>query len=149
MISKYNSLNNLQRKYNCDYSELLALYNESVKELSEMEFSDEDLKKINDEKNALLHQVTDKAKKISSHRQKTAEIFIKKVTEELRFLDMPNVILDVKHDIGKLTINGMDSIESVSYTHLSAVILILKCRHLQMLKTMMDTIILKILLDRH
>ena len=24
---------------------------------------------------------------------------------------MPNVVIEVKHDIGKLTINGMDSIE--------------------------------------
>ncbi|MGN1481677.1 DNA repair protein RecN [Porcipelethomonas sp.] len=111
VISKYNSLNNLQRKYNCEYSDLLTMYNDSLKELSEMEYSDEDLKKITDEKNALLHQVTDKAKKISSHRKKTAEIFVKKVTEELKFLDMPNVVLDVKHDTGKLTINGMDSIE--------------------------------------
>lgn len=111
VISKYNSLNSLQRKYNCEYKELLEMYNESVRELSETEYSDEDIQKIIGEKDAVLHQVTDKAKKISAHRKKTAEIFIRKVTEELRFLDMPNVILDVKHETGKLTINGMDTIE--------------------------------------
>lgn len=111
VISKYNSLNSLQRKYNCEYKELLEMYNESVMELSETEYSDEDIQKIIGEKDAVLHQVTDKAKKISAHRKKTAEIFIRKVTEELRFLDMPNVILDVKHETGKLTINGMDTIE--------------------------------------
>lgn len=111
VISKYNSLNSLQKKYNCEYKELLEMYNESVRELSETEYSDEDIQKIIGEKDAVLHQVTDKAKKISAHRKKTAEIFIRKVTEELRFLDMPNVILDVKHETGKLTINGMDTIE--------------------------------------
>ena len=111
IISKYNLLNSLQRKYNCEYKELLEMYNESVRELSETEYSDEDIQKIIGEKDAVLHQVTDKAKKISAHRKKTAEIFIRKVTEELRFLDMPNVILDVKHETGKLTINGMDTIE--------------------------------------
>ena len=111
VISKYNALNSLQRKYNCEYKELLEMYNESVRELSETEYSDEDIQKIIGEKDAVLHQVTDKAKKISAHRKKTAEIFIRKVTEELRFLDMPNVILDVKHETGKLTINGMDTIE--------------------------------------
>lgn len=111
VISKYNSLNSLQRKYNCEYKELLEMYNESVRELSETEYSDEDIQKIIGEKDAVLHQVTDKAKKISAHRKKTAEIFIRKVTEELRFLDMPNVILNVKHETGKLTINGMDTIE--------------------------------------
>ena len=111
VISKYNLLNSLQRKYNCEYKKLLEMYNESVRELSETEYSDEDIQKIIGEKDAILHQVTDKAKKISAHRKKTAEIFIRKVTEELRFLDMPNVILDVKHETGKLTINGMDTIE--------------------------------------
>ena len=50
VVSKYNSLNNLQKKYGCDYSGLIRLYNEGRKELSEMEFSDEDLKKITEEK---------------------------------------------------------------------------------------------------
>lgn len=111
VISKYNILNNLQKKYGCDYSGLLKLYNESRKELSEMEFSDEELKKITEEKNFLLHQVTDKAKKISGQRSDISELFIRRVTDELRFLDMPNVVIEVKHDVGKLTINGMDNIE--------------------------------------
>ncbi|MDE6103891.1 MAG: DNA repair protein RecN, partial [Oscillospiraceae bacterium] len=111
VLSKYNILNNLQKKYGCDYSGLLKLYNESRKELSEMEFSDEELKKITEEKNFLLHQVTDKAKKISGQRSDISELFIRRVTDELRFLDMPNVVIEVKRDVGKLTINGMDNIE--------------------------------------
>lgn len=111
VISKYNNLNNLQKKYGCDYSGLLKLYNESRKELSEMEFSDEELKRLTEEKKILLHQVTDKAKKISVQRSNISELFINKVTNELRFLDMPNVLIEVKHDVGKLTINGMDNIE--------------------------------------
>lgn len=111
VITKYNILNNLQKKYGCDYSGLLKLYNESRNELSEMEYSDEELKKITEEKNFLLHQVTDKAKKISIQRSNISELFINKVTDELRFLDMPNVLIEVKHDVGKLTINGMDNIE--------------------------------------
>lgn len=111
VITKYNILNNLQKKYGCDYSGLLKLYNESRNELSEMEYSDEELKKITEEKNFLLHKVTDKAKKISIQRSNISELFINKVTDELRFLDMPNVLIEVKHDVGKLTINGMDNIE--------------------------------------
>lgn len=111
VTSKYNNLNNLQKKYGCDYSGLLKLYNESRKELSEMEFSDEELKRLTEEKKILLHQVTDKAKKISVQRYNISELFINKVTNELRFLDMPNVLIEVKHDVGKLTINGMDNIE--------------------------------------
>lgn len=108
---RYNFFNSLQKKYNCDYSELLKLYKESAEELSNIEFSDEDLKKLCDEKDKLLHAVTDKAKALSAHRKKTAEDFVLRVTEELRFLDMPDVVLKFKHETGKLTINGMDTLE--------------------------------------
>lgn len=109
--SKYNILNSLQKKYNCDYKQLVKLYNDSCEELSTIEFSDEDLKKLSEEKDELLHEVTNKAKKLSAHRKKTAEAFVNRVTEELKFLDMPDVIIEVRQEIGKLTINGMDNIE--------------------------------------
>ncbi len=111
VTSKYNILNSLQKKYSCDYPQLLKLYSDSCKELSTIEFSDEDLKKLSAEKDKLLHEVTDKAKKLSAHRKKTAEIFVSRVTEELEFLNMPDVILEVRQETGKLTVSGMDSIE--------------------------------------
>ncbi|MGN0612586.1 MAG: DNA repair protein RecN [Porcipelethomonas sp.] len=111
VVSKYNTLNSLQKKYSCDYPELLKLYNESCQELSAIEFSDEDLEKLSKDKDRLLHTVTDKAKKLSAHRKETAENFVSRVTEELKFLDMPDVILEVSQQTGKLTVNGMDSIE--------------------------------------
>ena len=111
VCSRYSFLNSLQKKYNCDYPELLKLYKESADELSNIEFSDEDLKKLCDEKDKLLHAVTDKAKTLSAHRKKSAEEFVLRVTEELKFLDMPDVVLTFKHETGKLTINGMDTLE--------------------------------------
>lgn len=111
VCSRYAFFNSLQRKYNCDYPELLKLYNESKQELSEIDFSDEDLKKLCEEKDELLHRVTDKAKLLSANRTKTAESFVKQVTQELKFLDMPDVLLEVKQETGKLTVTGMDTIE--------------------------------------
>lgn len=111
VCSKYSFLNSLQRKYNCDYSGLLKLYRESASELETLDFSDDDLKKLCEEKDKLLHEVTDKAKKLSLHRKNTAEMFVKQVTDELKFLDMPDVVLEVSHETGKLTVNGMDKIE--------------------------------------
>lgn len=111
VTAKYNSLNSLQKKYSCDYSELVKLYEESVRELSNIEFSDEDLKKLSEEKDKLLHQVTNKAKKLSAHRKETAEKFVSRVTEELKFLDMPDVVIEVRQEVGKLTVKGMDNIE--------------------------------------
>lgn len=111
VTSKYNILNSLQKKYSLDYPKLLKLYSDSCEELSTIEFSDEDLKKLSSEKDKLLHEVTDKAKKLSAHRRKTAEIFVSRVTEELEFLNMPDVIIEVRQETGKLTVSGMDSIE--------------------------------------
>jgi len=111
VCSRYAAINSLQRKYNCDYPELLELYKDSAEQLKSIDFSDEDIKKLCEEKDSLLHEVTNKAKKLSLHRQKTAELFVKQVTDELKFLDMPDVLVEVAHETGKLTVNGMDKIE--------------------------------------
>lgn len=117
VTQKYTSLGNLQKKYNCDYSELLKMSVIYRKELSEIDISNEDIINLTEEKNLLLHRVTDKAKKLSEHRKKVSEKFVSCVTEELHFLDMPNVILEVEHKVGKLTINGMDTIEFLISTN--------------------------------
>ncbi len=111
VTSTYSKINHAMRKYNCEFDDLLKLYEEYVSELERIEFSDEDLQSMTAEKDKLLHEVTEKAKRLSEHRQASAESFTKQVTEELQFLDMPNVIIKVKQEKGKLTVNGMDNIE--------------------------------------
>ncbi|MBQ3566250.1 MAG: DNA repair protein RecN [Oscillospiraceae bacterium] len=111
VCSRYALFNSFQRKYNCDYPEQLKLYRDSKQELSEIDFSDDDLKKLCEQKDELLHRVTDKAKLLSAHRSKIAEDFVNQVTEQLKFLDMPDVLIEVRHETGKLTVNGMDNIE--------------------------------------
>ena len=63
------------------------------------------------EKSELLTLTTEKAKALYAYRSKTAERFVESVTGELRFLDMPNVVIEVKHEKGKLSASGMDSVE--------------------------------------
>lgn len=111
VIGSYNRINHAMKKYNCDFDELVKLYEDSQEELESIEFSDEDMQKLSAEKDKLLHEVTEKAKKLSEHRAKCAEKFTEQVTSELEFLDMPNVVIKVKQEKGKLTVNGMDSIE--------------------------------------
>ncbi len=107
----YNKVNHAMKKYSCDFAELLKLYEDSLSELETIEFSDDDFRKLTEEKDRLLHEVTEKAKALSDFRRKNGEIFTKQVTAELEFLDMPNVVIVVKQEKGKLTVNGMDSIE--------------------------------------
>ena len=111
VTQKYSSLMSLQKKHNCGYEELLKLYDDSRNELETMEFSDDDLKKLSEEKDALLHTVTNKARELSDLRKKAGEEFSQQVAEELKFLDMPDVVIQVMQETGKLTSNGMDRIE--------------------------------------
>ena len=59
----------------------------------------------------LLHKVTEQAKELYDYRERVAERFSEQVTAELEFLNMSGVVIAVRHEKGKLTVNGMDSVE--------------------------------------
>lgn len=108
---RINAINKLKRKYFCDCNELVKMYNSALEELKTLDISSEEIKKLAEKRDELLKEVTEKAKLLSDFRKKTGEEFVKSVTNELEFLNMPNVVLEVKQEHGKLTLNGMDSIE--------------------------------------
>lgn len=108
---RLGEINRLKKKYLCDFSGLIKLYNDSLAEYNMLESSSDTLQKLIQEKETLLHETTEKAKRISESREKSAEIFIEKVTAELEFLNMPDVSLKIRHEKGKLTLNGMDTME--------------------------------------
>lgn len=108
---RLGEINRLKKKYICDFSGLIKLYNDSLAEFDMLENSSDTLQKLIQEKELLLHETTEKAKKLSESREKSAEIFIAKVTAELEFLNMPDVSLKIRHEKGKLTLNGMDTME--------------------------------------
>lgn len=108
---RISKINHLKRKYMCDCSQLIDMYNNVLEETGSLESSSDEIKKLNEEKEDLLKVVTERAKTLSKFREETARKFVSRVTEELTFLNMPNVILDVKHEKGKLTVNGMDTME--------------------------------------
>lgn len=108
---RLGAINHLKRKYGLDCNELRELYDKSSAELAQLDSSSEDIAKLNDRKNELLRIVTERAKKLYEHREATAEKFVSQVTAELEFLNMPNVVMAVRHEKGKLTVNGMDTVE--------------------------------------
>ena len=63
------------------------------------------------EREQLLHEVTEQAKALYNYREEVAARFTERVTAELAFLNMEGVIIEVRHEKGKLTVNGMDSVE--------------------------------------
>ncbi|MBR2087741.1 MAG: DNA repair protein RecN [Oscillospiraceae bacterium] len=108
--ARYHAINTVKKQFFCDFDELLALYDSARAEMDSMQGEDDRIAELEAQKTQLLNDVTEKAHALSAYREETAERFVERVTEELRFLDMPNVVLSVQHDKGKLTIQGMDTV---------------------------------------
>lgn len=104
-------LRRIKKKYGPELDDVFDTLEKSQKELEELRNSEESLSELNRRKSELLTVVSKKAKKLSDFRRQAGERFVKQVTGELEFLNMPNVKIVVEQKPGKLTINGMDSIE--------------------------------------
>lgn len=106
-----DELRRIMKKYGPELDDVLTTLENSQNELDELSGTEQSLDELNKEKERLLAEVSKKAKALSDHRKKAGERFVSQVTEELEFLNMPKVKLVVQQKTGKLTINGMDSIE--------------------------------------
>ena len=106
-----DDLRKICKKYGPTLADVMETLEKSEKELSELTGSEQSLQGLIDEKNKLLTEVSHKAKVLSDHRKQAAERFVLQVTNELEFLNMPNVKLVVNQETGKLTVSGMDNIE--------------------------------------
>lgn len=106
-----DELRRIMKKYGPELDDVLTTLENSQNELDELSGAEQSLDELNKEKERLLAEVSKKAKALSDHRKKAGERFVSQVTEELEFLNMPKVKLVVQQKMGKLTINGMDSIE--------------------------------------
>lgn len=106
-----DELRRIMKKYGPELDDVLTTLENSQNELDELSGVEQSLDELNKEKERLLAEVSKKAKALSDHRKKAGERFVSQVTEELEFLNMPKVKLVVQQKTGKLTINGMDSIE--------------------------------------
>lgn len=106
-----DELRRIMKKYGPELDDVLTTLENSQNELDELSGAEQSLDELNKEKERLLAKVSKKAKALSDHRKKAGERFVSQVTEELEFLNMPKVKLVVQQKTGKLTINGMDSIE--------------------------------------
>ena len=109
--TRSDELRRIKKKYGPEIADVLEKLESSKKELDMLLSSDESIAELEAQKNELLNTVSVKAKKLSEFRKAAGERFVKQVTDELEFLNMPKVKLVVAQNPGKLTINGMDQIE--------------------------------------
>lgn len=104
-------LRRICKKYGPTLDDVLNTLANSKQELQTLENSEQDLSKLEEQKTEMLTEVSKKALALSDYRKKAAERFVKQVTDELEFLNMPNVKIVVESVQGKLTLKGMDTIE--------------------------------------
>lgn len=108
---RLGAINKVKRKYMADSAELVKMYDSACDELTKLEGGDSEIKLLAAKREELLHKVTEQAKALYDYREETAKRFVSRVTEELEFLNMAGVVLAVRHEKGKLTVSGMDTVE--------------------------------------
>lgn len=108
---RLSDINKVSKKYLADSTELVKMYDSACEELTRLEGSDDEIKLLAAKREELLHKVTEQAKALYDYRERVAERFVSRVTEELEFLNMAGVVLAVRHEKGKLTVSGMDTVE--------------------------------------
>lgn len=108
---RLSAINRLKRKYATDCSGLIKLYSDAYGEITALESSDGEIKELSVKREELLHTVTEQAKALYDYREEVAKRFVSSVTAELEFLNMAGVTIAVRHEKGKLTVNGMDTVE--------------------------------------
>lgn len=84
-------LKRLRRKYNADEEGLIKLLDDSQKELSTLEYSDDMLKKLEKKLSECIADCVKKAAELTSYRKAAAEKLEKRICSELKDLSMPSV----------------------------------------------------------
>lgn len=108
---KMSEMLRLGRKYGCEFDEVIGLCEQWRAELAELSDSDNTLSALTEEKKALGEQVKKLATKLTERRSEAAERLAAEISEQLKFLNMPDIHLEFRISPGKVTVNGMDEIE--------------------------------------
>lgn len=111
LADRLGAINKLKRKYASDCDGLVKMYEEACREIMQLESSTDEIKELSEKREQLLHTVTEQAKALYEYREKLGKRFAEQVTSELEFLNMSGVVIAVRHEKGKLNVNGMDTVE--------------------------------------
>lgn len=108
---KMSEILRLKRKYALEFDEILDQKERWREELKALSDADNTLSELSEEKRRLGDRVKQLALGLSEKRRASAERLTEEISEQLRFLNMPDVRLEFSIRQGKVTVNGMDEIE--------------------------------------
>ena len=109
--NRRDTLISIKKKYGPELKDVIEKYTLAQNEAAELIDNTEEIKRLTAERTELLKEVSAKAKALSQKRREAADLLSSKIENELKFLDMPNVKLEISQELGKLTSSGMDSME--------------------------------------
>lgn len=98
-------------KYGPTLNDVIETLDKARKEFDELNGSEESLADLLERQQELLKETSRAAAELSAFRRQAGERFSSQVAEELEFLNMPKVRIVAEIKQGKLTQNGMDSVE--------------------------------------
>lgn len=101
----------LQRKYGTDLAQILENSEKWRNELYEIDNGNDIIEELTEKKKEAGEKVKRLATELTSRRKKAADELAKQISEELTFLDMPDIrlVFDISQD--KVTLSGMDKVE--------------------------------------
>ncbi|WP_312641851.1 DNA repair protein RecN [Hydrogenoanaerobacterium sp.] len=114
---RLDTIYKLKHKYGSSVEEILSYLEKSTEELSSINHSEELQQKLNAQLAQVTYNAQKMAEELSERRQQAAILFTDAVGEELKFLDMPFVRLEVKNEIGALSADGIDNMEFMISTN--------------------------------
>ncbi len=93
--NRLDLLERLGKRYGKSVDSMLSHLEKCQKELAEIEFSEEHIKKLELSAENAYKEALDAALKLSAHRKKTAQVLSKEIVGELEYLDMPGAVFEV------------------------------------------------------
>ncbi len=108
---KMSEILRLKRKYSTEFDEILEMCDNWKEELKSLSDADNTIAELTEEKRSLGDSVKKLAIELSDKRKAGAKKLTAEITEQLRFLDMPDIRMEFSIEQGKVTVNGIDNIE--------------------------------------
>ncbi|WP_195542605.1 DNA repair protein RecN [Massiliimalia timonensis] len=114
---RLDELRQLKRKYGTTIGEVLEFYKKAETELSQIELSEERRQELTGELEIQKKRVMTEGNALSKARHEAARQFVERISEQLVFLDMPNVSMKVQIEKAKYGARGCDAVEFLFSTN--------------------------------
>lgn len=112
-------LDKIKRKYGNSLQDVLDTYYKLSQELESISFSQDEVIRLQSEKETALSETNEIAQRLSELRYLLAENLSSLVTQELEKLELPKVQFKVNIEMQELSENGIDDVEFLISTNIS------------------------------